>query len=146
MKRATKQNLRPDMIYKEAQHLVQYQGYSWERGRPSVKNNKKGVIKFLSTKYGVTARWIRACVKKAKAAEKMKTVVKPVSYSAGLAAAFAGNRALKPEVTKISNADNIKDNIQGIRGALMDMLKNSKGYSWRAIELAKALLEEIPKK
>ena len=146
--------LEPHALLAEAEGLVRFHGFAWQRGRPTAAMKGKNVIPELACRHQVTTRSITRALQAAKRKRRAEQRTIPISYGQGLAAAFAGQQRIEPRpasaaaappspspsspatATPTSAAD-------ALAKALVAFLCRPDGAARRTIDMAMALLEDL---
>jgi hypothetical protein len=146
--------LEPNALLAEAEGLVRFHGFAWQRGRPTAATKGKNVIPELVRRHQVTTRSITRALHVAKRTRRAEQRTIPVSYGQGLAAAFAGQQRIDPRPVPAGAApmppsvpppaaapSTTSANI--LAQALVTFLCRPDGAPRPTLELAMALLEAI---
>lgn len=144
----------PDALLVEAETLVHFHGFAWQRGRPTAALKGKNVIPELARRHHLTTRSITRALQVAKRNRRAQQRTIPVSYAQGLAAAYAGQQRVdpRPRVTTAAPANPSPlpspaappTTVAAALGkALVAFLCRPDGAARNTIELAMALLEDI---
>jgi hypothetical protein len=152
--RTTRVPLEPTALLAEAEGLVRFHGFAWQRGRPTAATTGKNVIPELARRHHVTTRSITRALQVAKRTRRAEQRTVPVSYGRGLAAAFAGQQRVDPRPAPAAaapanpspppSAARTPTNAAGtLARALVAFLCRPEGASRQTIEMTMALLEVI---
>ncbi len=146
--------LEPNALLAEAEGLVRFHGFAWQRGRPTAATTGKNVIPELARRHQVTTRSITRALQVAKRTRRAQQRTIPVSYGQGLAAAFAGLQRVDPRPTAAaaapanpspppSTAGTPTNSANALAKALVAFLCRPEGAPRQTIEMTMALLEAI---
>ena len=152
--RSPRAPLDPNALLAEAEGLVRFHGFAWQRGRPSAATKGKNVIPELARRHQVTTRSITRALQIAKRKRRAEQRTIPISYAQGLAAAFAGQQRVDPRPRVAVPAPTHPSSppapaappttaAGALAKALVAFLCRPDGAARRTIEMAMALLEDI---
>jgi hypothetical protein len=152
----------PDALLVEAETLVHFHGFAWQRGRPTAALKGKNVIPELARRHHLTTRSITRALQVAKRNRRAQQRTIPVSYAQGLAAAYAGQQRVDPRPraaaaaaapaypTPLPSPAALASTgalpttaAQALATALVAFLCRPDGAARPTIEMAMALLEDI---
>lgn len=151
--------LDPPALLQQAEDLVRFHAFAWQRGRPTAASKGRNVIPELARLHGVTVRTITRCLATAKRQRRGRQRTHPVSYQEGMVAAFAGKSVLQPRLVALpaalepktpvgatatgSGEPTSSDSMEALAQTLVRFMRKPQGAPRVVIDLSMTLLDAL---